>query len=145
MEGIDGIDQRLDNRAADGPPTSGVAGAADSGKALLSVGGIVGGLAAVSCCIVPLTLFALGAGGAWIGNLTALAPYQPAILAVTVGFLGGGFYLTYRRPKPAACDAGTFCASPRSDRLVKTALWSASVLVVSAVAFNFVASILLDV
>jgi len=41
---------------------------------LVIAGGIIGALVASSCCIVPLVLFSLGVGGAWIGNLTALAP-----------------------------------------------------------------------
>src|SRR5260370_15646676 len=52
---------------------------------LIAAGGILGALAASSCCIVPLVLFGLGIGGAWIGNLTALAPYQPLFVAGTAG------------------------------------------------------------
>ena len=48
---------------------------------LVAAGGILGALAASSCCIVPLILFSLGIGGAWIGNLTALAPYKPIFVA----------------------------------------------------------------
>ena len=44
---------------------------------LVAAGGILGAIAASSCCIAPLVLFSLGISGAWIGNLTALAPYQP--------------------------------------------------------------------
>ena len=55
---------------------------------ILAAGGVLGAIAASSCCIVPLALFGLGVGGAWIGNLTALAPYQPIFVAVTLGFLG---------------------------------------------------------
>jgi MerT mercuric transport protein len=44
---------------------------------LTALGGILGAIAASSCCIAPLVLFSLGISGAWIGNLTALAPYQP--------------------------------------------------------------------
>ena len=46
---------------------------------LIAVSGILGALAASSCCIVPLVLFSIGIGGAWIGNLTALAPYKPLL------------------------------------------------------------------
>lgn len=60
---------------------------------LIAVGGILGALAASSCCIVPLILFSLGIGGAWIGNLTALAPYKPFFVTGTAGLLGYGFYL----------------------------------------------------
>jgi len=44
---------------------------------LMAAGGLLGALAASSCCILPLTLFGLGMSGAWIGNFTQLAPYQP--------------------------------------------------------------------
>src|SRR5260221_7710285 len=44
---------------------------------LVAAGGLLGAVAASSCCIVPLILFGLGVSGAWIGNLTRLAPYQP--------------------------------------------------------------------
>jgi mercuric ion transport protein len=75
------------------------------GTGILATGSVLGALAASSCCIVPLVLFALGVGGAWIGNLTAFAPYQPLFVTFTLGFLGAGFYLLYRRPK-AVCGLG---------------------------------------
>jgi mercuric ion transport protein len=40
-------------------------------------GGLLGALATSSCCVLPLVLFSIGAGGGWIGKLTALARYQP--------------------------------------------------------------------
>ncbi|MBT3306263.1 MAG: mercury transporter MerT [Alphaproteobacteria bacterium] len=116
----------------------------DTGSRTMAFGSVLGALAASSCCILPLVLFSLGAGGAWIGNLTALAPYQPFFVAVTVCFLGAGFYMVYRKPKLDACEAGTVCARPGADRINKIALWSSSVLVALAVAFNFWAPILLD-
>src|SRR6266851_5223734 len=57
---------------------------------LLAAGGVLGALAASSCCIVPLVLFSLGVSGAWIGNLTRLAPYQPYFIAATAACLGYG-------------------------------------------------------
>ena len=51
---------------------------------ILTAGGVLGALAASSCCIVPLVLFGLGVSGAWIGNLTALATYQPYIALITL-------------------------------------------------------------
>lgn len=116
----------------------------DAGNRTAAFGSVLGALAASSCCILPLVLFSLGAGGAWIGNLTALSPYQPFIIAVTVGFLGTGFYLVYRKPKTDACQPGTVCARPGADRINKIALWSSTVLVTAAIAFNFLAPILLD-
>ncbi|MPZ32996.1 MAG: mercury transporter MerT [Rhodospirillales bacterium] len=109
---------------------------------LVAVGGILGALAASSCCIVPLVLFILGIGGAWIGNLTALAPYKPLFVAGTAGLLGYGFYLVYWKPRRACADDAA-CARPIPSRLVQLALWIATVLVVAAFAFDYVAPLLL--
>ncbi|MBK4723579.1 mercury transporter MerT [Azospirillum sp. YIM DDC1] len=108
---------------------------------LLAVGGILGALGASSCCVLPLVFFGLGVSGAWIGNLTALAPYQPLFVAGALGFLGAGFWRVYRRQ--SACD-GPVCARPAPTRLVKTALWGAAALVGVAVAFPYVAPFLLS-
>ena len=109
---------------------------------LIAVGGIFGALAASSCCIVPLILFSLGIGGAWIGNLTALAPYKPIFVAGTAGLLGYGFYLVYWKPRPACAD-GAACAHTIPSRLVQLALWIATVLVIAAFAFDYIAPLLL--
>jgi mercuric ion transport protein len=57
-------------------------------QSLAATGGLLGALAASSCCILPLVLFGLGVSGAWIGNFTRLAPYQPWFIAATLAFLG---------------------------------------------------------
>lgn len=101
---------------------------------LVAVSGILGAFAASSCCIVPLVLFSLGVGGAWIGNLTALAPYQPLFAAATA-ILGYGFYLVYWKPRQA-CTSSTTCAHPLSNRIVKLSLWGATLLVAAALAFT---------
>ena len=116
----------------------------DRRTGLVAAGGILGAIAASSCCIVPLLLFSVGIGGAWIGNLTALAPYQPIFVAVTFGILGYGYYLVYWKPR-AACADGTCCASPAPGRIIKTSLWAATVLVAAASIFPFVAPYLLGV
>jgi mercuric ion transport protein len=105
---------------------------------LLTAGGVVGALAASSCCIVPLVLFGLGVSGAWIGNLTQLAPYQPYFIAATAACLGGGYWLLYRSRKIACADE-EICARPLPNRIVKVGLILATALVVSALAFDFLA------
>jgi mercuric ion transport protein len=123
--------------------TEGEANSSPIPKAGLAVvGGLLGALAASSCCLVPLALFGLGISGAWIGRLTALEPFQPVFLAVAIGFLGAGHYLVYRRPK-VACGDGGACARPLPSRLVRLALWTATLLVVAAIAFPYVAPALL--
>ena len=106
------------------------------------MGGLFGALAASSCCVLPLVLFSLGIGGAWLGNLTALAPYQWIFVTITLAFLAAGFYLVYRRPA-VACADGEACARPLPNRLIKIALWVATALVAAAMMFPFVAPALL--
>lgn len=126
-------------------PTNGVAGIKEgTGRqpALVAAGGVLGALAASSCCILPLALFGVGVSGAWISNLTALAPYQPIFIAITLGFLGYGHYLVYWRAKND-CAEGAACARPPASRLVKISLWTATVLVAAAIAFPYVVPLLL--
>jgi mercuric ion transport protein len=110
----------------------------DRGQKLAAMGGIIGALAASSCCILPVVLFSLGIGGAWIGNFTQLAPYQPYFIAATLAFIGTGYWLVYRSSK-VACAAGEACARPIPNRLVKIALIAATVIVIAAWAFDYVA------
>lgn len=109
---------------------------------LAATGGILGALAASTCCIVPLVLFSLGISGAWIGQLTALEPYKSFFIAITVGFLGYGYWLVYRTPK-AACAQGEACARPLPNRLVKAALWFATALVILAFAWPAIVPLIL--
>ena len=108
---------------------------------LIAAGGILGALAASVCCILPLVLFSLGISGAWISNFTALAPYKPYFAAATLALLGYGYYLVYVKPKQACADGS--CARPLPNRLVKSSLWIATVLVVVALAFDYIAPLLL--
>ena len=108
---------------------------------LMAAGGLVGALAASSCCL-PLVLFSLGVSGAWIGNLTQLAPYQPFFIAATIACLGYGYWLVYRSSK-VACAGGEACARPLSNRLVQLGLIVATVLVSAAIGFDFLAPLLL--
>jgi mercuric ion transport protein len=108
---------------------------------LLTVGGVLGALAASSCCIVPLALFGLGVSGAWIGNLTQLAPYQPYFIAATGACLGGGYWLAYR--SRIACADEEICVRPLPNRIVKTGLILATVLVIGALALDFLAPLFL--
>ncbi len=78
---------------------------------LMAAGGFLGAIAASSCCILPLVLFSLGVSGAWIANLTQLAPYQPYFIAATLAFLGCGYWLVYRSSN-VACATGEACARP---------------------------------
>ncbi len=105
-------------------------------KRLIAAGGLLGAVLASSCCIAPLLLLTLGVSGAWMSNLTALAPYQGYFIAATLAFLAAGYWYVYFKPRKA-CDDGSYCASPQSDRLVKIVLWLATALVALALGVNF--------
>ena len=112
-------------------------------QSLAAVGGLLGALAASSCCILPLVLFGLGVSGAWIGNFTRLAPYQPYFIAATLGFLGYGYWLVYRS-STRACADGEACARALPNRIVKTSLILATILVVAALGLDFIAPLFLN-
>lgn len=96
---------------------------------LTAAGGVIGAVLASTCCIAPLVLITLGASGAWIGNLTALKNYQPIFVVLTLTFLAAGFWQVYgKSEKP--CDDNAICATPKSEMIVKSALWVAAILVV---------------
>ena len=109
---------------------------------LVAVSGVLAALAASSCCMVPLALFALGISGAWIANLTQLAPYQPYFIAATIACLAGGYWLRYRARK-IACADGDVCARPLPNRIVTIGLIVATILVSSALALDFLAPLFL--
>lgn len=99
----------------------------DSAKdGALATGGVLGAVGASSCCILPLALTLAGVGGAWVGGLTALAPYQPVFLGIGALSVGSGFWRVYRRRRPD-CD-GAQCGTATSRRWTKTALWLGAAL-----------------
>jgi mercuric ion transport protein len=112
-------------------------------QGLIAVAGLFGALAASSCCIVPLLLFSLGVSGAWIGHLTRLAPYQPYFIAGTLACLGYGYWLSHRAAR-LACREDQACARPLPGRLVRGGLVLATLLVLAALAFDFVGPLFLS-
>jgi len=113
------------------------------GQVLMAAGSILGAVAATSCCILPLVLFGLGVSGAWIGNFTQLAPCQPYFMIGTVTCLATGYWLVYRS-STVACADGTACARPLPNRWVVAGLIAATVLVIAALAFDFVVPLFLN-
>jgi mercuric ion transport protein len=100
------------------------------GERLLAATALVSAIAASSCCVLPLLFVSVGIGGAWIGSLTALAPYQPIFLGLAGACTAAGFWSVYRR-RQAAC-AGPDCGTPESRRVTKAALWAGLVVLIVA-------------
>ena len=70
--------------------------------------GILAAIGASVCCVGPLVLLALGISGAWIGNLTALEPYRPIFIGLTLLFLGLAFRRLYLVPPVAVVSPGNW-------------------------------------
>src|SRR5256886_9969859 len=88
--------------------------------------GVVAAIGASLCCVVPLVLLALGIGGAWIGNLTALEPYRPIFIGLTLLFLGLAFRQLY--VTAPVCTPGTACADPKVWARQRPSFWVVVVL-----------------
>lgn len=95
-----------------------------------ATGGVIGAIAASTCCVIPLLLVALGISGAWIGNLTALEPYSIYFTLAALVFIGLGFWRVYFR-KTTVCDDQSWCGRPQSARITKIALWTAAFLILA--------------
>ena len=113
--------------------------AGDNAQRVAIIGGTLAAIGAASCCIVPFTLFSLGVSGAWIGNLTALEPYQSLFAAAAISFIGFGAYRLHARRKQE-CAPGSYCATPQSNRLAMAGLIIATSLVIGALGFPYIIS-----
>jgi mercuric ion transport protein len=97
------------------------------------IAGVLAAIGASICCVGPLVLLGLGISGAWIGNLTALEPYRPALMGLTLLFLGLAFRKLYLVPQ--ACDPGTPCADdPRVIKRQRVVFWIVSALLLGLLA-----------
>ena len=96
------------------------------------VASVLAGIGASVCCVGPLTLLALGIGGAWIGNLTALEPYRPLFIGFTLLFLGLAFRKLYVVPR--VCAPGTACANPTTSRRQRLTFWAVAMLLLDLLA-----------
>ena len=85
------------------------------------IGSVLAGIGASACCIGPLLLLSMGIGGAWIAHLTALEPYRPVFIVLTVLFLGWTFWKLYLAPQ--SCAVGDNCIADRTRRVQRILFW----------------------
>jgi len=104
---------------------------------------LLGALAMTSCCILPLALVSLGVTGVFIGKLGALYQYHWYFLAFASAALAYGFWKAYRPVTTDTCADGT-CARPLNRTLMRSVMWGSLVVVIVAVAFQYIAPILLS-
>lgn len=103
---------------------------------------VLAALGASACCVGPLVLVSLGIGGAWIANLTALEPYRPVFVIVTLVFL----FLAFRKLYlvPATCEADAACAAPATRRNQRLIFWAIAVLVLALLAFPWYGTVFFE-
>ena len=88
-------------------------------------------VAASACCTIPLALVSLGVGGAWIGSLTALAPYRWIFVTLAVGALGYAGYNEWQLSRRPDCDCETAFSSTTRRSLLGIGALAVLALVVS--------------
>jgi mercuric ion transport protein len=101
---------------------------------------VAGALAAVGaslCCVAPLVLLAMGIGGAWVANLTAMEPMRPWFIAATVFFLGLALRRLYFQPQ--RCEPGAVCAAPIVVRRQRWIFWLVTVALLALLSVPWVA------
>lgn len=106
----------------------------------LATGGGVGALLASACCVLPLVFFSLGIGGAWIGQLTALAPYQPWFWAAGALFVAAGLVSVWRGRRACRMDG---CTPARGQRIAHAVLWLAALLLAVSALWPLIVPVLL--
>jgi mercuric ion transport protein len=105
------------------------------------VAGVLAAIGASVCCVGPLVLLALGIGGAWIANLTALEPLRPWFIAATLLFLGLAFRRLYLQPQ--ACEPGAACAEPIVLKRQRMIFWIVALALLSLLSVPWLVPLLL--
>lgn len=101
------------------------------------IAGVLAAIGASVCCVGPLVLLALGMSGTWISSLTAMEPYRPFFIGLTLLFLGLAFRRLFLVPQ--VCTPGTPCAEPRTRRRQHLTFWIVTVLLLGLLAVPWLA------
>lgn len=93
--------------------------------------GLGAAVAASACCTIPLALVSFGIGGAWIGSLTALAPYRWIFVTLAIGALGYAGYNEWQLSRRPDCECKTVFSSTTRRSLLGVGALAVLALVVS--------------
>jgi len=99
---------------------------------------LLGALAMISCCILPLALVMVGVTGVFIGKLGSLYQYHWYFLAFAVAALAYGFYKAYRPVNTENCADGS-CARPMNRTVIRSVMWFSLVVVAGSQLFQYLA------
>jgi len=101
------------------------------------IAGVAAAIGASLCCVAPLVLLTLGIGGTWVASLTALEPYRPIFVGLTLVFLGLAFRRLYLVPQ--SCEVGALCADPRVIGRQRLTFWTVALPVFGLLATPWLA------
>ena len=101
---------------------------------IASAGTVVTAFLASLCCIGPIVFAALGLGG--VGFMVGLEAYRPWFMGISILFLVGAFYYTYRK-REVACEDGS-CKVESGSKWSKTSLWIITVVALFFMAFPYI-------
>ncbi len=85
------------------------------------IGGLIAAIGAGLCCVGPFVLLTLGISGAWIGNLTLLAPYRPLFIAAVLALFGWAGWQIHRPIE--VCQPGTTCSVSQTRKRRQIIFW----------------------
>ena len=103
------------------------------------IAGVLAAVGASVCCVGPLVLLTLGISGTWIGKLTAMEPYRPFFIGLTLLSLGLAYRMLYLVPQ--VCTPGTPCADPRTIRRQRLTFWVVAVSMLALLATPWLAAL----
>ncbi len=101
------------------------------------VAAVGGAIAASICCVGPLLLLVVGAGGAWAGSLAVFAKYRPLFIGIAAVSLGLSFYRVYRKPAALACGSNGECGDGKNRKIQRIVLWIVTIFVAGVIAVPY--------
>lgn len=102
-------------------------------------GALAAGIAATTCCVLPMVFLWAGISGAWIANLTAFSSYHTVFICISLILLATSYYFIYRR-NDGECEEGEVCAKPLPSTLVKSTFWITAIIICIAAFFPYLVS-----
>lgn len=106
------------------------------------IAAVIAAIGASVCCVGPLVLLALGIGGAWISYLTALEPYRPIFIGITLLFLFLAFRKLYLVPRQ--CVPEDTCAVPSTLRNQRIIFWVVTFWLIVLLTFPYYGTVFFE-
>lgn len=107
------------------------------------IGALGSSFLASLCCLSPLLIATLGAGGAWASYSTFFEPYRPYMIAFVMLLFGYSFYKLYIKPPP--CGVGASCISLKMLLIQRGLFWIIVAISIALIAFPWYSGLLVKI